>query len=209
MRRRDEDEPFRLSSVEELRNLPHWELMQQIREGISSLRVRTHKALRRELARNYQRAFFLANETGAYKAFCADPIWHGHKKKPRPDQPEDALRFVLRAARGWDGARATSSLSKWLKPLDPLWKAKIPPLAAVDVITKKKKAPTSARGEPVLEPPKPSPPEYLVLHLLPSGVGCRLRKSKAGQTHILKLRVEGRRGAALKVQALPLLVKRK
>ena len=99
-----------------------------VKGELESLEAGYHKKLYANLTSLYDAAMYLYEHREAWEQFCLDERWlekAQHKRKPKPDKPEDALRFVLRLALPGTAKQVNDKSSKYFRALEASWNKKV------------------------------------------------------------------------------------
>jgi hypothetical protein len=95
-----------------------------VKGELERLEAGYRKKLYANLTSLYDAAMYLYEHREAWEQFCLDERWLDkaqHKRKPKPDKPEDALRFVLRLALSGTAKQVNNKSSKYFRALKALW----------------------------------------------------------------------------------------
>ena len=99
-----------------------------VKRKLQSLEAGYHKRLHASLTSLYATAIHLYEHQEAWEQFCLDERWLDkaqHKRKPKPDKQDDALRFVLRLALSGSPQQVNDKSSKYFRALEASWDKKV------------------------------------------------------------------------------------
>ncbi|MFK0331034.1 hypothetical protein ACIQUB_07910 [Rhizobium sp. NPDC090275] len=99
-----------------------------LRSEISQLLANTDEGLRQKLGKVYKAAVYLREDKDQWQSFCERDEWQSFKGRPKINDVDrsDALRYAIRFAVGFDGAKSNSTVHRYNRALGTLWKSKVP-----------------------------------------------------------------------------------
>jgi hypothetical protein len=198
-------------NLDELKNFSRDRcLVEEIQRGHSALRSHQHKQLRTALARLYAFACFLREDEDAWLDFCRDNVWGSYRRRPKKSDRDDALRYVVRVAVGFNGRPATKRASKYYARLSGWFTAEIPPKIATERILRNKPRPMTTRGSsPEIEKQSRQKEEYATLRIPLNKGGRGVLEKGVGECFTIKLRCTDARGNFRNARVVKTLKKRK
>lgn len=110
--------------------------LRSIRSEMSKLLDSTDESLRQKLGEVYAAALVLSQDKDQWQIFCEQEEWQTFKQKPKPTDPcrQNALRYAVRYAVGFDGVTSNNAAYRYKKALEGCWKQKVPPTDVPEII---------------------------------------------------------------------------
>jgi hypothetical protein len=175
-------------------------MLRELKDKMGGLRKRTRKELNKQLMQIYAVADVLRKDEDAWIDFCEMPEWKDQERlKLTPGKRNDALRYVLRYAVGFESRRATDRVSKYYGALNPSFVARTPAEEIPDVITKggglEALRQANARRRSDDAPAKPS--KTVALRVLRSDLSEKLMAKVQHGPILVKIKSAGTKKGAL------------
>lgn len=185
-------------------------LVEEIQRGHSALRSHQHKQLRTALARLYAFACFLREDEDAWLDFCRDNVWGSYRRRPKKSDRDDALRYVVRVAVGFNGRPATKRASKYYARLNGWFTAEIPPKIATEKILRNKPRPVTTHGSSPEIEKQPRQKEECAIVRIPLHQGGRgVLEKGVGERLTITLSFTDARGNSRKARVVKILKKKR
>lgn len=104
------------------------EYLKGVRSEMLRLLARTDQSLREQLGQVYAAAEYLRDDEDQWQTFCEQDEWLAFKGRPKVNSAHrnDALRFAIRFAVGFDGVRATTAVHRYNAALKAWWSEGVP-----------------------------------------------------------------------------------
>ncbi|EJC74365.1 hypothetical protein Rleg10DRAFT_2844 [Rhizobium leguminosarum bv. trifolii WSM2012] len=112
--------------------------LRSVRSEMSNLLSSTDESLRQKLGEVYAAAIVLGEDKDQWQTFCEQEEWQTFRQKPKPTDShrQNALRYAVRYAVGFDGLSSNNAAYRYNRALEGCWKQKVPPAEVPDIIKK-------------------------------------------------------------------------
>lgn len=104
--------------------------LRSIRTELSNLLESTDESLRQKLGEVYAAATVLSLDKDQWQTFCEQQEWETFRQRPKPIDAhrQNALRYAVRYAVGFDGASSNNAAYRYKKALEGCWVQKVAPI---------------------------------------------------------------------------------
>ena len=110
--------------------------LRSIRTDMANLLDSTDESLRQKLGEVYAAAIVLSHDKDQWQTFCEQEEWMSFRQRPKPTDShrENALRYAVRYAVGFDGSSSNQAAYRYKKALEGCWIRKVAPSEVPNVI---------------------------------------------------------------------------
>ncbi len=110
--------------------------LRSIRTDMANLLDSTDESLRQKLGEVYAAAIVLSHDKDQWQTFCEQEEWISFRQRPKPIDAhrENALRYAVRYAVGFDGTSSNQAAYRYKKALEGCWSGKVAPSEVPDLI---------------------------------------------------------------------------